>query len=141
MIDWNKPVQTRDGHKVEILTRNLDHWSGDTIAGNILGAPGSVGDSSNVTWATSGAFYDDDTPDDWDLVNVEPIAVEDPGSCPVCAAPETSGLLTVGTMKVQAGVFCVDGESTILYRECFAVELTDDIIEILGEAGYDTEGL
>lgn len=65
MIDINKPVQTRDGRKVEIKDQNL------TGEYPILGViTNEIGSRSYETWTLGGKHFSDDSkPHESDLIN------------------------------------------------------------------------
>ena len=66
MIDFSKPVQTRDGRKVRILCTDMKGDMGDTVVGII-----AEGDSEEVlTWKTDGVYNRAGDETSCDLINV-----------------------------------------------------------------------
>lgn len=77
MLDLNKPVQTRDGRPVRILTTdaNIRGWENatDTIAGLVT----EDGSEVFLSWQADGAMFGDTHPNDPnDLINVPDPATE-----------------------------------------------------------------
>ena len=65
-INWNKPVQTRDGRKVRILAADA---RGDYPVIGLIESPGDPTDDCEF-WTESGAFYSDRDGSPEDLINV-----------------------------------------------------------------------
>lgn len=65
MIDFNKPVQTRDGRKVRILCTDMK-GGGDSVAGLI----NDDGEETTHSWLSDGSFISHKISDSTDLINV-----------------------------------------------------------------------
>lgn len=61
-IDFTKPVQTRDGQPVTILTTKREHALYPVV--------GMVNDEEVLVFTAEGCLFDDGMEDDMDLVNV-----------------------------------------------------------------------
>lgn len=64
-IDWDKPVQTRDGRSVRILCTDMEGGS-DTVAGIVKDT--DSGFETAESWRPDGRYFSDESPTD--LVNV-----------------------------------------------------------------------
>ena len=61
-IDWNKPLQTRDGDPVTIITRE---------GRGKYSVMGYIGDEDYTAhWLPDGRFFDEEDPDGRDIINV-----------------------------------------------------------------------
>ena len=119
LIDLNRPLRTRDNRFVQVVSGGDPEWP---ITGTINGVPGVH------KWRGNGDFFGDGERYAFDLINV--------GDC--CEECEERQELTVGDMYVETGVL-VDGRAQ--FELVQAIEVTDDIRDLLTEAGYDTTEL
>jgi len=67
MIDWDKPVQTRDGREVRIWTRDAKCDPDYPVQGEIYNH--RSGEWTYTTWVSTGAYYKIDN-EGRDLINV-----------------------------------------------------------------------
>ena len=117
LIDLDRPLRTRDNRYVQVFCDGNDvDWP---IKGTINGHPGMQ------KWRADGSFYADGECDMFDLINVG-------DDC------EDKEELQVGEMYVETGLL-VDGRAQ--FELVQAIEVTDDIRDLLTEAGYDTTEL
>ena len=114
MIDWNRPVQTRRGDRVHILCTDSSE-SDWPVQGYVAGS------NELHKWTADGWFFNDGYGDPYDLVNV----------------PGEKEPLIVGEMYVQSG----ESDGRTQFELVQAIEVTDDIRDLLTEAGYDTSEL
>ncbi len=71
MLDLTKPVTTRDGRSVRILSTDAQIKSFSGHVDNIVGIVTEPdGEETVYTWQSTGAFLWPDTPDPADLINV-----------------------------------------------------------------------
>lgn len=62
VLDWDKPLQTRDGDTVTIITRE---------GRGKYSVMGYIGDEDDTThWLPDGRFFDEEDPDGRDIINV-----------------------------------------------------------------------
>ena len=108
MIDFNKPVQTRDGRKVRILCTDMD-GEPDTVVGIVGDGPHN---ELVHSWKANGHFMFDDVEEPLDLINVPETRV-------VWVNMYPDGVASFYSMKEDA-----DGRAASDRHACIRVEYT-----------------